>query len=524
MNAATRIVRTLQKGDVETFKFTRFQRVDNRTGQMMVGIRGLHPAARKVVFVLPTATVQPRHGDRLLCKVIKDTVPDDPKRGALIVAPVVGENKATCQLKEQKVQERLHFDICERTVANGEPIVLVTVKTRCRAQEQGRSEFEIRAKSDLPGDLPLWVKQKVEDHLNLIAASRAKWLKKASEACDWFETKNLSNLDTGELLIRVVHKRMIGFDDPIDLEVISIRSRGDIPQGWTEQTKKSVLDAIERTEAAYAEAKKVEWSVVWSGAAPERFPRVIGREKRSGKVTASFVITSLDQLNDRELASVKSIAQAMLTRAEAINAEARAKLERKRLIDELKHDADGKTRFQWAGDYMTDGRLWFPRRRPEGLEWRKFPIAAVPAGYWETFLQGLEGKIMDELLDYCTQESWRRPVVERVKLTERQEEIKRTIKSEIERMVKEKQMWQGDGVDAIAVGKCVVFIVERSGQCLYVVDNPGPGAIYVFRSKEDAHRLAREEVTRQALIKSGAIRILHTPGWQVKLAETIASA
>lgn len=57
-----------------------------------------------------------------------------------------------------------------------------------------------------------------------------------------------------------------------------------------------------------------------------------------------------------------------------------------------------------------------------------------------------------------------------------------------------------------------------------MVDNPGPGAIYVFRSKEDAHRLAREEVTRRSLIKGGAIRILHTPGWQLKLAETIASA
>jgi hypothetical protein len=523
MNAATQIVRTLQKGDVQTFKFKEYVRWDNRTGQKILGIRGVHPAARKVVFVAQTATVQPRHGDILLCKVIKDTAPADPKRGALIVAPVVGENKANCQLKEQRVQVRLHFDISEAKVAKGEPIVLVAVKTRCGAKVTARSDFEIRAKSDLPADWPLWVNQKIEDHLNLIAVSRANWLKKKSEVCDWFEVKNLSNLDTGELLIRVVHKKRVGFDESTNLEVISIRSRGDIPLGWTEQTKKNVLDAIEKTETAYAQAKKVEWSVVWSGTAPDRFPRVIGREKRSGKVTASFVITSPDQLNDGLLASVKSIAQAMLTRAEAINAEARAKLERRRLIDELKHDADGKTRFQWAGDYMTDGRLWFPRRRPEGLEWRKFPIAAVPAGYWETFLQGLEGKIMEELLDYCTQESWRRPLAERVKLTERQEEIKRTIKSEIERMVKEKQMWQGGGVDAIAVGKCVVFIVERNGQCLYVVDNPGPGAIYVFRSKEGAHRLAREEVTRQALIKSGAIRILHMPGWQLKLAETIAS-
>lgn len=524
MNAATQIVDTLQKGDVQTFKFTRFERWDERTGQMVRGIKGLHPAARKVVFIMKNANVQPRHGDRLLCEVMYDTAPDEPTRGVLFVAPVVGENKATLQRRVQKIHGRLHFDISERNVADGEPVVLVTVKTRCGSQEKGRNDFEIRAKSDVPGDWPLWVKQKAEEHLNLIAVSRAKWIEKASEVRDWFEIRSLNNFDTGELLIKVIHKKRIGFAAPEDLEVISIRSRADIPEGWTEQTKSSVLNAIERSEAAHAQAKKVEWSVVWSGTAPERYPRVIGREKRSGKVTASFVITSLDQLNDKELASVKSIACAMLTRAQAINAEARAKLERRRLIDALKHDVDGKTRFQWAGDYLTDGRLWFPRRRPEGLEWRKFPIAAVPSGYWETFLQGLEGKIMDELLDYYRQETWRRPVVERVKLTERQEEIKRTIKSEIERLVKGKQMWQGDGVDAVAVGKCVVFIVERNGQSLFVVDNPGPGAIYVFRSKEDAHRLAREEVTRRSLIKGGAIRILHTPGWQLKLAETIASA
>ena len=131
---------------------------------------------------------------------------------------------------------------------------------------------------------------------------------------------------------------------------------------------------------------------------------------------------------------------------------------------------------------------------------------------------------MDELLEYHTQETWRRPVAERVKLTERQEEIKRTLKVEIERSIEEKKMWQGDGVDAVAVGKCVVFVVCRTGRDLYVVDNPGPGAIYVFSSKEDAYKLARDEVTRTALIKSGAARILHTPGWQSRLAEAIALA
>ena len=114
MNAATQIVRTLQKGDVQTFKFKEYVRWDNRTGQKILGIRGVHPAARKVVFVAQTATVQPRHGDILLCKVIKDTAPADPKRGALIVAPVVGENIRRIEKKRGYCRDRVSRQIIYR--------------------------------------------------------------------------------------------------------------------------------------------------------------------------------------------------------------------------------------------------------------------------------------------------------------------------------------------------------------------------------------------------------------------------
>lgn len=523
MNATTRNATMLQKGDVRVFKFIEFERWDERAGKRVRGIKGSHPNAGKVVFLSRNATAQPRPGDKLVCKVVHDTAPDDPKKGVLFVAPLSQNANLMPAVEAVSKEKRLRFDVSDLKVENAEPIVLVTVKTLSGTKVVGEKDFEIRVKSDLPGDWPLWVRRQAEDRLTVIAGSRAKWLEEASKVREWFDVYDHSSLDAGELRIKVVHQARIGFDDLKIAEGIWVRSRADIRSDWPVETRAEVLAEIDIFEATIAESKKVEWSVAWSGEAPERYPRVVGREKRSGQITASFVITSRDQLNDEQLSSVKNIAHSMLARAEEINAAARAKLERKKLVDGLKREADGKTRFQWAGGYMTDGRLWFPRVRPEGREWRKFPIAAVPSGYWDTFLNGLEGKVMDQLLEYHAQETWRRPVAERVKLTERQEEIKRTIKAEIERSIEEKLMWQGDGVDAVAVGKCVVFVVSRPGKDLYVVDNPGPGAIYVFHSRDDAYKLARDEVTRTALIKSGATRILHTLGWQSRLAEAIAS-
>lgn len=525
MNATMKNATILEKGDVQVIKFIKFERWDERAGKMVRGIKGSHPAARKVVFLSKSATVRPRHNDNLLCKVVHDTAPGCSNRGVLFVVPVCKGCTANPRPTRGAPQERLRFDVSDQKAANGEPIVLVTVKTLSGSKVVGKKDVEIRSKSDLSSDWPLWVRRQAVDRLAVITGSRAKWLEEASKVREWFNVYPQSSLDTGELLIKVGHQARIFFDDLKDVEVIWVRSRADICNDWPEKTRAEVMNEIDIFEAAFAESKKVEWSVAWSGEAPERFPRVVGREKWSGQITASFVITSRDQLNDEELSPVKNLAQSMLARAEEINAAARAKLERKKLVDGLKREGDGKTRFQWAGEYMTDGRMWFPRVRPEGRQWRKFPIAAVPSGYWETFLSGLEGKVMDELLEYHAQETWRRPVAERVKLTECQEEIKRTLKAEIERSIEEKKkMWQGDGVDAVAVGKCVVFVVSRIGRDLYVVDNPGPGAIYVFSSKEDACKLARDEVTRTALIKSGAARILHTPGWQSRLAEALAFA
>jgi hypothetical protein len=126
-------------------------------------------------------------------------------------------------------------------------------------------------------------------------------------------------------------------------------------------------------------------------------------------------------------------------------------------------------------------------------------------------------------LPYHEGESWRRRTQSRISLTERQGEIADIIKKEIS-VVKEREMWQGEGVDALAIGKCVVFPVRRENlPNLYVVDNPGPGAIYLFENEEDALSLAQGRTTRTELRKLGAKRILHVRGWKQVLAKALVT-
>lgn len=169
--------------------------------------------------------------------------------------------------------------------------------------------------------------------------------------------------------------------------------------------------------------------------------------------------------------------------------------------------------FQWNGQWLTNGEVWFPRQRPCKEQWHQYPISAIPQECWQMFLEGLEGKYLEELIPFHKQIL---TAGRKVKLTNRQAKVVALVAS---------HMWQGDeGCKTVSVGRNVIFVASRAGgQTVHIVDNPGVGAIYIFDDYKDARALATGSVTRTSAIKDGATRIIHIKGWQDKVAQRLAA-
>lgn len=178
-------------------------------------------------------------------------------------------------------------------------------------------------------------------------------------------------------------------------------------------------------------------------------------------------------------------------------------------------NASTEFKFQWVRDWLTNGTLWIPREYPAPYEWRKYSIPRVPNELWETFLQGLEGKFLEELIPFHkrTVEAGSRKAIA---LTVRQQAVQRVVES---------HMWEGAGdCERIAVGVNVIFIVEsRERRTRYLVDNPGIGAIYIFDDYEQARLLATGSLARKDAIKLGVKRICHSQGWEGRLTTHLLS-
>ncbi len=461
MSTDPRISPQQAAGKLIDVHFTRAM-IKQPDGTSILGVKGDAADIDKLILVSKHVSkhATPIEDEVWTCRQLHDTRPDEPKKGALFVLPLTLHPHHKYSIWNRLIDE----------IEAGEPVTIVQVKTLRRYETMAVEEHVVRCEEDIPELWPHWVKKDALSRMKGYEALRTAWLEQS--------------------VAKVVH----------DFEQEESRQR-------------NLAD------------EKVEWSVGEEGKAPFLQTRLISTVSNGyGKVksTVSVPITSCDELTPEQLAKVGGIVKAYLARAAALNLKEQQKLNRKALIAGLKRDDDGKIRFQRAGEFLTQGSIWFPNVRPKGTEWQKFPIDSVPEGYWETFLSGLEGKLLGELLPYYSGQSWRRPAKTRIPLTERQNEIVAIIKAEIAK-VKEREMWQGEGVDWLGVGKCVVFFVTRPGRPdLFVVDNPGPGAIYRFDSKEKAYALAENVITRTALIKSGAQRIIHGPGWKAKLAEVLA--
>ncbi|HEY9774728.1 MAG TPA: hypothetical protein V6C81_13285 [Planktothrix sp.] len=172
--------------------------------------------------------------------------------------------------------------------------------------------------------------------------------------------------------------------------------------------------------------------------------------------------------------------------------------------------------FQWVKGRLTNGVLSFGPERPNGNEWRQYPIDPVPAACWDDFLDGLEGKFLHELLPHRTHVIARKQEEQSEKtqkLSARQEGVKRVIRS---------AMFKGAGCEQVVLGRNVLFIVKREKRTpLYVVDNAGVGRVYVFKTEKYARDFASGAISRTQAIKDGAFRLVHAGKWESRLARVL---
>ncbi len=159
--------------------------------------------------------------------------------------------------------------------------------------------------------------------------------------------------------------------------------------------------------------------------------------------------------------------------------------------------------FQWVNkdQYLTNGEFAFPRIRPSGGEWHKYPISAVPVRHWQGYLDGLEGKFVREMIPLQKRIMEPKPglAAPARELTPHQKELNA--------FLKERKMWDGSGSEQVSIAQdgSVVFKVDNPGATpLYVVDKPGDFAIYLYREYKQAQALASGAVPR-------AVEMLKTP-------------
>ncbi len=173
--------------------------------------------------------------------------------------------------------------------------------------------------------------------------------------------------------------------------------------------------------------------------------------------------------------------------------------------------------FQWVHNdqYLTNGQFVFPRARPTGGEWHKYPINAVPTQHWQGYLEGLEGKFVKEMIPL------RKAIMEPAKACGSGERTSHRIKKELNAFLKERKMWDGSGSEQVSMAQdgSVVFKVDNPGATpLYVVDKPGDFAIYLYREYKQAQALASGVIPRAVEMRKTP-RVIHTgEAWKDNLA------
>jgi len=441
-------------------------------------VRGTNQHFTKIAFIARRyAGTRPRQNEEWMCRVVGDSKPEEPNRGALFLMPL------------WKLQPETRWGVVPTEAGPTSPLQIV------RREVLGERELEaqrwsVASEAEIDAGWPVGLQERVLATLK----DRARELKAARKQCERQRQQAL----------------IPQLKNPVS--IITITAVSSFEHRVTARATDDRYDNYK----IFVDRKRVGLYDRGAGLPLPQFPLTIHGRRLTLSNGKSFDIHS------HELPVVKAWkrsegrwtpkkASIFRTRCEI------AELDRKELSwaevqdlsqgDVLAHEYP----FQWVDGWLTNGAIWFPRERPQGSDWQEYPIPAVPEGCWSVFLSGLEGKFLCELIPFHKQVTTRKA---RVRLTERQEKLRAVIAG---------QMWQGsDGCKQVSVGKNVVFHVNRGAHPpLFLVDNPGIGAIYLFPSLDAAMKFARGEVTRSEAIKLGYQRVIHCRQWQLKVTELL---
>jgi len=179
--------------------------------------------------------------------------------------------------------------------------------------------------------------------------------------------------------------------------------------------------------------------------------------------------------------------------------------------------------FQWFGKKLTNGNVSFPQVRPEGGEWRKLPIPAVPERFWSPYLKSLEGQYVDEILPNLRGflHRSRTPLIAReLKLSPFQGEVKAVLEK-----TKEGELWSGNEstIQGIKLGHGVMFKQPVTGGNHIFVLEQADRAVYLVKTEKEAERIGTGQMLRTDARKAGNRFVVHAGDWKTKLEDQIRS-
>jgi hypothetical protein len=175
-------------------------------------------------------------------------------------------------------------------------------------------------------------------------------------------------------------------------------------------------------------------------------------------------------------------------------------------------------RFQWVGDFLTEGTVWFPRQRPlGGVAWRDLPVKSIPEESYPRYLKGLEGIRLAELLAYHAKATAPKET-SGPKLSPRQQGVYKLCTG---------KMWTGnDDCKDVTLGPTgdIIYHVVRQGKPkLYLLDSARVRAIVLFREDQYGDAVEFAEGTRKRREAWGEYpRIIHNPGWEQVLEQVLS--
>ncbi|MBX9879577.1 MAG: hypothetical protein K2Y22_14060 [Candidatus Obscuribacterales bacterium] len=448
---------------------------------------------------------QPRAREEWICQIIHDTLPDNPRKGVLILAPL------------RKLTEQIDWQVSEQP-KNKEQL-LVTKTAHLGERILCTQTFSLSEESAIPPGCPQATVNVIQRKLDEIRYTKLR--------C----SSSISSVDGKHCVVVSLLHQGVG------MQSFNLKSESEVNPTWPnklkEQAKRCLFlinyqeeQAKKRLEQVQARKQKAELAGHRAIEAEAEQRRKLELNFKGGKPVSvvsmtSFKVTSSIEQRILILSNGKTVQVANIAGI----------FRHGYFVDYVRIDlpcvpilswehafllTEGSVvsyeyPFQWVNGSLTNGLVGFPKLRPEGAEWRNYPINAIPQDCWELFLAGLEGKFAADILPWHTQVTAEAKEKKKrvIKLTPRQKALQAIVR---------KQMWKGKEDDYVVIGTNLIFSYETAhGSMLYLVDNPGVGAIYVFTDIQKARQLASNAITRTKAIERGDHRILHNEGWEEKV-------